>query len=104
VTTGVPTALCSGVIDKYSVYDRPYQLDHLPTEFRRVRGCFFDLADSETQTDGCPRNRVNFGPPLPTARSPRAASSSSVDRAVVPPLPPLKLTLEAPGATMTVFS
>ena len=23
VTAGVPTALCSGVIDKYSVYDRP---------------------------------------------------------------------------------
>lgn len=33
-----------------------------------------------------------------------AASSSRVGRAVVPPLPPLKLTLEAPGATMTVFS
>jgi hypothetical protein len=22
--------------------------------------CFFDIVDSETQTNGCPRNRVNF--------------------------------------------
>ena len=33
-----------------------------------------------------------------------AASSSGVGRAVVPPLPPLKLTLIAPGSTTTVFS
>jgi hypothetical protein len=93
VTAGVPTALCSGVIDKYSVYDRPVparsSADGIPAKLEQ-------MSVHETRSTSVRH--------FPTARLPRAASSSSVGRVVVPPLPPLKLTLEAPGATMTVFS
>jgi hypothetical protein len=30
----------------------PYQLDHPPTGFRRTRGCFFDIVDSEIKQMG----------------------------------------------------